>query len=280
MASVGSGNQMMNWQLWSNQIDAVVRYDLRRYWFGRKWLGVYLLVLAPVALLTLRWIFAPARNLNASAETLQFIYAGFFQTFVLRLAIFFSCMTIFSQMVRGDILEKTLHYYLLVPIRREILALGKYVAGLVATIALFLFNVGATYLLLFLPSRSSAVFFAAGAGIPHLARYLGVAMLACLGYGAVFLLVGLFFKNPIVPALGIALWESFNFILPSVLQKISVIHYLNALCPVAIPKSPFAVIAASTSPWISIPGIVIFTCSVLFFVGVKIRKLEITYSAD
>src|SRR5215467_10168042 len=134
----------MNWKLWSNQIDAIVRYDLRRYWLGRKWLGVYLLVLAPVVLLTLRWIFAPARNLNASPESLEFIYAGFFQTFVLRLAIFFSCMTIFSQMIRGDILEKTLHYYLLLPLRREVLAVGKYVAGLVATIALFLSCVAAT----------------------------------------------------------------------------------------------------------------------------------------
>ena len=270
----------MNWKLWSNQIDAIVRYDLRRYWLGRKWLGVYLLVLAPVVLLTLRWMLAPARNLNASPESLEFIYAGFFQTFVLRLAIFFSCMTIFSQMIRGDILEKTLHYYLLLPLRREVLAVGKYVAGLVATIALFLFCVAATYLLLFLPSHTASTFFLSGAGIPHLARYLAVSMLACLGNGALFLLVGLYFKNPIVPALGIALWESFNFILPSVLQKISVIHYLNELCPVPIPRSPFAVFTEPTSPLISIPGLLIVTGAILFLVGHKIRKTEITYSAD
>jgi ABC-type transport system involved in multi-copper enzyme maturation permease subunit len=271
---------MTQWQLWSSQIDGIVRYDLRRYWHGRRWMGVYLMVLAPVILLTLRWSFAPARNLDRAIETLQFIYAGFFQTFVLRLAIFFSCMTIFSQMVRGEILEKTLHYYLLVPVRREVLALGKYVAGLVATVSLFIFCVTATYLLLFLPSHSAAAFFSNGQGIPHLARYLVVSMLACLGYGAVFLLVGLYFKNPIVPALGIALWESFNFVLPSVLQKISVIHYLNELCPVPIPRSPFAVVTGPTSPFISVPGLLMVTCVVLFVVGFKIRRTEITYSAD
>jgi len=271
---------MTNWQLWSNQIDGIVRYDLRRFWLARRWLGVYLLVLAPVGLLTLRWILAPSRNLNANVETLKLIYAGFFQTFVLRLAIFFSCMTIFSQIVRGEILEKTLHYYLLVPMRREVLAIGKYVAGLVTTVALFFFCVTATYLLLFLPSNSAPAFFSSGPGIAHLARYLAVSMLACAGYGAVFLLVGLYFKNPIVPALGIALWESFNFILPSILQKISVIHYLSALCPVSIPRSPFAVSTADTSPLLSIPGFVIVTCAILFIVGYKIRRTEITYSAD
>ena len=271
---------MTSQQVWSAQIDAIVRYDLRRYWLGRRWLGVYLLVLAPVALLTLRWMFAPARNLNASVDGLKLIYAGFFQAFVLRLAIFFSCMTIFSQMIRGEILEKTLHYYLLVPIRRDVLAVGKYVAGLVATMALFLLSVTATYLLLFLPSRAAQDFFVHGPGIPHLARYLGISMLACVGYGAVFLLVGLYFKNPIVPALGIALWESFNFVLPSVLQKISVIHYLNTLCPVPIPRSPFAVSTDPTSPLISIPGLLVFVSIVLAFVSHKMRRLEVTYSAD
>src|SRR5215831_14253318 len=258
---------MTQWQLWSRQIDAIVRYDLRRYWHGHRWISVYLMILGPVVLLTLRWIFTPARNLDRAVETLQFIYADFFQTFILRLAIFFSCMTIFSQMVRGEILEKTLHYYLLVPVRREVLAVGKYVAGLVATVALFLFCVTATYLLLFLPSRTASTFFLSGAGIPHLARYLAVSMLACLGNGALFLLVGLYFKNPIVPALAIALWESFNFVLPSMLQKISVIHYLSSLCPVAIPKSPFAVLTESTSPLISIPGLLIVTCAVLLIVS-------------
>ncbi len=271
---------MTGWPLWSNQIDAIVRYDLRRYWHGRRWLGVYLLVLAPIGLKTLRWTLAPARNLNTGTDALQFIYAGFFQAFVLRLAIFFSCMTIFSQMIRGEILEKTLHYYLLAPVRREVLAVGKYVAGLVATMALFLFCVTATYLLLFLPSRWAPEFFLHGAGIPQLARYLAVSMLACVGYGAVFLLVGLYFKNPIVPALGIALWEGFNFVLPPLLQKISVIHYLSTLCPVPIPNSPFAVSTVPTSPLISIPGLLAFTGVVLLLVSRKMRRTEITYSAD
>lgn len=270
----------MNWQLWSKQIDAIVRLEIRRYWLGRRWVGIYLLVLAPIVLLTMRAMFAPTRALNVSVTSLNLTYAVVFQTFLLRLSIFFSCMQIFARMLRGEVLEKTLHYYLMTPVRREVLALGKYVAGLVAAVVLFGICIGTTYLLLFLPSQGGIDFLLHGAGIPHLARYLIIAMLACVGYGAVFLLVGLYFKNPVAPALAISAWESFNFVLPSALQKISVVHYLNALCPVPLPKSPFAVLTDPTPAFISIPSLLIFTASILLMVSYKIRRTEITYSAD
>ncbi len=275
-----SGANKKTWDLWSKQIDAIVRLEVRRQLLGRRWIGIYALILAPIGLLTMRALFAPPRALNVSIQNLNLIYAGFFQAFVLRLAVLFSCMIVFSQMLRGEILEKTLHYYLLAPVRREVIAVGKYVAGVVAVCALFAICVTATYLLLFLPSRSAPEFLASGAAIPHLARYLIIAMLACVGYGAVFLLVGLYVKNPVAPALAILGWETFNFVLPSMLQKISVIHYLNNLCPVPLPKSPFAVLTEPTSPFISIPGLLIFTSVILFMAASKIRRTEITYSAD
>ena len=277
----------MNSDLWSKQVDAIVRLELRRHWLGRRWLGTYLLVLAPIALLFMRLLIMSARGpsrtftgLNQSLQTLNLVYAVMFQGFILRFAIFFSCMTIFSQMFRSEVLEKTLHYYLLAPVRREVLALGKYIAGLIATFTMFAFCTIATYVLLFMPAQSGQEFLMAGGGITHLARYLAVAMLACLGYGAVFLLVGLYFKNPVIPAVGFLAWEYFNFILPSVLQKISVVHYLQALCPVPMPKSPFAVLTQPTSPFISIPGLLIFTAIILVLASFKIRKMEVTYSAD
>jgi len=273
----------MNWDLWSRQIDAIVRLELKRYWLGRRWIAIYLLALAPCALLTMRIIAAfttGERTLGGSLNTLNLVYAGIFQAFILRFAIFFSCMIIFSQLFRGEILEKTLHYYLLSPVRREVLALGKYTAGVIATTTLFGFSTIASYLLMFLPSPSAAGLFTSGEGIPHLARYLIVAMLGCIGYGAVFLLVGLYVRNPMAPALAILGWEYFNFLLPSWLQKISVVHYLQNLCPVSIPKSPFAVLTDPTSPFISIPSLIIFTGVVLVLVAQKTRRTEITYSTD
>ena len=45
-------------------------------------------------------------------------------------------------------LEKTLHYYYLTPLRREVLVAGKYLAGLVAAVVLFAGSAAISFLLI------------------------------------------------------------------------------------------------------------------------------------
>ena len=61
------------------------------------------------------------------------VFAGVFQFFFLRLVIFFGCLGVFMNLFRGEILDKSLHFYFLAPIRREVLMAGKFLAGLLAT---------------------------------------------------------------------------------------------------------------------------------------------------
>jgi hypothetical protein len=49
-----------------------------------------------------------------------------------------------------------------------------------------------------------------------------------------------------IPAAAILGWEWINFLLPPALKKISVIHYLQSLCPVPVPHGPFALPAEPT----------------------------------
>ena len=65
------------------------------------------------------------------------VFAGVFQYFYLRLAIFFGCLGIFMNLFRGEMLDKTLHYWFLAPARREVLLVGKYLAGLIAAVLIF-----------------------------------------------------------------------------------------------------------------------------------------------
>jgi hypothetical protein len=58
-----------------------------------------------------------------------------------------------------------------------------------------------------------------------------VTALACVGYGAVFLMSGILFRNPMIPAAVVMVWENLNPFLPTVLKKISVIFCLKNLCP-------------------------------------------------
>ena len=64
------------------------------------------------------------------------VFAGIFQVYFLRLGIFFGCLGIFSNLFRAEVLERTLHYYFMSPVRREVLAVSKYLAGLIAAISL------------------------------------------------------------------------------------------------------------------------------------------------
>ena len=98
-----------------------------------------------------------------------------------------------------------------------------------------------------------------GPGLSQLGSYMLVAALACVGYGAVFLMSGLFFRNPMIPAAVVMVWENLNPFLPTVLKKISVIFYLKNLCPVEIPiPPPFNVMVIEADPtpfWIAVPGL-------------------------
>ena len=65
------------------------------------------------------------------------IFAGIFQYFYLRLAIFFGCLGIFMYLFRGEMSNRTLHFWFLAPARREVLLAGKYAAGLIASAVIF-----------------------------------------------------------------------------------------------------------------------------------------------
>jgi len=126
----------------------------------------------------------------------------------------------------------------------------------------------------------SRTFFFQGAGAAQLLSYLGVTILACVGYGAVFTIVGLRFRNPIIPGLLLYGWEWINFLLPPGLKKVSVIHYLHSLVPVSMSEGPFAVLAEPTPAWISVPSLILFTALVLFLAGLQIRRMEISYAGE
>lgn len=211
------------------------------------------------------------------------VYATIFQLFYLKLAIFFGCLGIFSNLFRGEVLEKTLHLYLLAPVRREVLLAGKYLSGLIAAILMF----GGSAMLAWFGiyahfGQGFQDFLWRGPGLNHFAWYSVVMALACVGYGAVFLAAGVIFRNPMFPAAAVMVWESINGYLPEMLQKVSVIFYLKSLSPVDVPmRGPLALIAVTPEPapaWLAIPGLLAVSLLVLIYAASKVRELEVSYT--
>jgi ABC-type transport system involved in multi-copper enzyme maturation permease subunit len=352
------------------QILAVVRLELRKTFFGRRGLWVYLLALAPALLYLGHSIYAPrwqqrlARlaaahpissqalgdiRRGASREevlktlgqpyfqhtwrhrmdrrgvrehvlykytdgrsdyhfffvdgTLRFrrrddaetlsqvsaVFATIFQFYYLRLAVFFGCVGIFMNLFRGEMLDKSLHFYLLTPVRREVLVAGKYLAGLLATVVIFTASTALQLAAMLWEFDHGAVAaYLAGPGWGAVGSYLGVTALACAGYGSIFMAAGLIFRNPIVPTAAVLVWESANVFLPATLKHLSLIFYLQSLCPVAatpgrgMPPLIMALISAANPPTtgVAIATITLFTLLVVAVSGLRARSLEIHYSTD
>jgi hypothetical protein len=280
--------------LWTTQILAVVRLELRKTFLARRGLWIYFLALAPVALFLLKSIidmrFRAMGRETISLSQGNYIFAGVFQFFFIRLAVFFGCLGIFMNLFRGEMLDKSLHFYLLSPVKREVLLVGKYLAGLVAAIVIFTASAALQLVALLWEFDAHTVshYLYQNHGTSHVFAYLLVTALACIGYGGVFLGAGLLFKNPIIPAAFVLIWEAANPVLPSLLKKFSVIYYLKSLCPVNIPLDPgmpalLALLVSNAEPvsaYLAVFGLLALSAVVLFASMKQVRHLEINYTTD
>jgi ABC-type transport system involved in multi-copper enzyme maturation permease subunit len=282
IASKKIEKQPLPWSLWLRQIRAIFRLEIEKNFLGRRSILLYLLALLPILPLALLAPFTPPGREWQDFAQYSMIFAAFYGGLILRTVVFFGCAWIFMNLFRGEIVDRSLHFYFLSPVRREVLVVGKYFSGLVTSIVLFTGTTVISMLLLYFPHfyAESGRFFFDGPGLGQLLTYAGITILACIGYGAFFLVVGLFFRNPIIPALVLYGWEWLNFLLPPLLKKISVIHYLQSLTPVPMSEGPFAVVAEPTPAWIAVPSLVIVTILVLIAASYRIRHMEIRYGSD
>jgi ABC-type transport system involved in multi-copper enzyme maturation permease subunit len=268
------------------QIAGVMRLELKKTFLTKRGWWIYFLALGPVAVTTLHWLVEARLGRGAGRHSIgedSIIFAGIFLFYYLRAGIFFGAMGIFSNLFRAEMLEKTLHYYFLTPLRRELLVAGKYLAGLIVAVVLF----GSSVALAFLTigrhfGASWTDYLVHGPGLQQLGAYVLVTVLACVGYGAVFLVCGLLYKNPMIPAAVVWVWENLNPFLPSMLKKVSVIFYLKSLCPVEVPiPPPFNVMVVDTDPtpfWIAVPGLLALSLILLIYAAATARTTEISYT--
>jgi len=271
------------WGLWWLQARRVTRIEVRRNLLTWKAWWVYFLAFIPALIILLHTVLDhhPSSEIADDTEVL----AGIVQVYYIRLGVFFGCLGIFSRLIRGEMIDRSLHFYLLSPVRREVLLLAKFAAGSISAVLLFGGATLLSFVLMYLPFGSAGHDYVFnGAGLGQLEGYLAIVALGCLGYGAVFLLLSMMFRNPIPAAMLVMGWEAINPVLPSLLQRFSVASYLRAMMPVSIPaEGVFALLTIQTEPvpaWIPALGLLALTALVLAYSCYRIRRLEIRYSTE
>lgn len=272
------------WHLWTAQVAAILRIEFVRNLRHRRAIWLYLLASGPVLMMgayALKNTLSGEVQLQRDTE----LFGTIFQFVWLRFVFFFGCMGLFTWLFRGEIVQKNLHYYFLAPVRRQVLVVGKFLSGVATTGMVFVLSVLLSFALMYGRFGSTGLSYVLhGPGLGQLAGYLGVTLLAVLGYGAIFVTLSLFIRNPIIPGAFVLLWEIFHPVFPAFLQKLSVMFYLQQLCPVPVPPEGgmalFTVVVEPVPAWLAVPGLLSLSVVLLVVACVKIQKMEISYLAD
>ena len=271
------------WSLWWVQARRLTRIEIRRNLFTRRAWWIYFLAFIPAVIILIHLLIDSHPGFGMSDDTA--VLAGVVQLYYVRLGIFFGCLGIFSRLIRGEMIERSLHYYLLSPVRREVILLSKFFAGAVSSVLLFGVAVVSDFVLMYVGyGAAGRDFMMHGPGLGQIEAYLLIVVLGCLGYGSIFLLLSLMFRNPMPGAMLLLGWEAINPVLPSLLQKFSVASYLRHLMPVSVPaEGVFALLTVETEPvsaWVAVLGLLALIAIVLTYTCYRMRRLEIRYTTE
>lgn len=150
-----------------------------------------------------------------------YIVAFYYVRTVLPLAALFYASSLVADEVEG----KTLTYLLTRPIRRASILIGKFAAYVATVLALTLPATVVTFFLL----ATAGGLVGVGSAVPDLLRDMGVIALALAVYGALFALLGVALRRPVVPGLlFLFAWELVAN-LPGYLPRLTITAYLRSL---------------------------------------------------
>jgi len=270
------------WSLWWMQARCIARIEVRRNLLTWKAAWIYVLAFVPTVLIAIHAVFDRSHQLLSDDTN---VLAGIVQFYYIRLGIFFGCLGIFSRLIRGEMIERSLHFYLLAPVRREVLLLAKFAAGVYGAVLLFGSAIVLNFAFMYASYGADGQdYMFNGPGLAQLEAYLVVVVLGCVGYGAVFLLLSMMFRNPMPAAMLVLGWEAISPVMPSLLQKISVASYLKHLMPITVPGNGiFALLTVQTEPvrgWVAATGLLLLAAVVLAYSCLRIRTLEIRYTTE
>lgn len=183
-----------------------------------------LMVLAPVLAPLLLAMFT--QGSTASEGSKIFVMMSeylFLKALIPLLALFFGAM-----LIGEDIESQTIPYLLTRPLPRSALVLGRFMAFLIVGAFLIL----PALVLTFVACTALPNFGITAENIKLMIQYMGVLMAGLIGYGALCMCIGVFFKRPIV--IGILFlfgWQRLAAFAPGLIDFLTIEKYVTALLP-------------------------------------------------
>ena len=137
-----------------------------------------------------------------------------------------------TSLIADEVEDKTITYLFTRPLSRCAVLAGKYFAYLVSTGLVLLPSVMLVFFLVVSLLGGSI-----GAAFPSLVTDLALLAVGLAVYGALFMLIGTWFKRPLLTGLVFILgWEPIVAVVPGYLKRFTVSYYLEGLAPHALPQ--------------------------------------------
>ncbi len=137
-----------------------------------------------------------------------------------------------TALIADEVEDRTLTYLFTRPIPRGAVLAGKYLAYLVCTAVVVLPSVMLVYFLV-VPILGGSI----GREFPSLAIDLALVAAGLAVYGALFALIGAWFRRPLLTGLVVVFgWEPIVTVLPGYMKYLTVAYYLQGLVPHAMPQ--------------------------------------------
>lgn len=283
------------WHRWTAQSWAVALHEFRRLRHGRHALGRLLLISVPVvfALLVAAVLTGQADHAFSEplvihgerravgAELLQI--ARLFRFLNLPFVVFMATASLFANLYSSEIADRTLHHLFLLPVRREIITIGKYVAGVVVAfltaLVAWLLAMG---ILVSIHGAPAAISWALSlTGLKHVAAYATMLFLATAAYGALFLAIGALFRSPSLVAAAFWGWEQLTIFLPTGFKRFSIIQWVTSFMPMSVTTdSMFATLGDPEHPAVAV---LVLAATVILCVAAatwRARHIQVSYGAS
>lgn len=137
-----------------------------------------------------------------------------------------------TSLIADEVEDKTITYLFTRPISRGAVLVGKYLGFLLCTSLVVLPSVTLVYLVI-VPLLGGSI----GQSFPTFVTDLGLLGLGLAVYGALFALVGAWFKRPLLTGLIFVFgWEPASMVVPGYMKSFTVSYYLQGLVPHAMPQ--------------------------------------------
>jgi len=214
-------------------IAATFAISFRRLLRSKFFLSNVVLASLPVGIAILIAVVFLSKGSPGSIVDMHKIFQWLLRILYLGFILFFVANIFGFAVMRQELDDRTLHYFLLQPVSRWVLVAGKLAAYLVMSTGVCVISLWLTYLILTAPVYGIPALmtdlFADGRFV-SLLKESGVVFLALLAYGTIAMLMGSLFKSGAY-AIVLLVWEAGLPYLPTPLKLWTVMHYLHSLLP-------------------------------------------------